>query len=114
MATPDPATDRATMVEKLGGVGELAFDFAFGDIWSRKEMSRRDRSLVVMSILATLGVSAELALHVSGGLRHGLMRAEIEEIMVQLCIYAGFPRAVGGIRVAREVFAKVDAHGARL
>jgi len=107
-ANPDPAADLATMREHLGDVGEWALKWAFGEIWSRPELSRRDRSLVVIAILTALGQAAELAFHVPGGLQHGLTREEIEEVMTHLCLYAGFPRAVDGMHAARRAFAKLD------
>jgi 4-carboxymuconolactone decarboxylase len=108
-AAADPATDLANMQRILGDVGTLAFRWAFGEIWARPELSRRDRSLVVIAILGALGQERELAFHVPAGLQHGLTRTEIEEIMVHLCLYAGFPRAVDGIRAARAAFARIDA-----
>jgi 4-carboxymuconolactone decarboxylase len=107
-ANPDPEAARAAIVEALGGVGELAFDFAFGELWSRDQLSRRDRSLVVVSILAALGKDQELAFHVPGALNHGVTREEVEEIMVTLCGYGGFPRAVEGMRAARAAFLRID------
>ena len=107
-ANSDPEAARAAMVETLGGVGELAYDFAFGELWSRDELSRRDRSLVVVAILAALSKEQELAFHVPAALNHGLTRIEIEEIMVTLAGYGGFPRAVEGMRAARAAFAKID------
>lgn len=104
----DAEAVHAMMVEHLGGVGEVAFQWAFGEIWSRSELSRRDRSLVVITILASFGLTAELAFHVPAGLRHGLSRVEIEEIMTHLCLYAGIPRGVEGIRAARSSFDKID------
>jgi 4-carboxymuconolactone decarboxylase len=104
----DPATARAGLVESLGGVGELAFDWAFGELWSRTELSRRDRSLVTVAILAILARAEELAVHVPGALNHGVTREEVEEVMVQLTVYGGFPRAVEGIRAARAAFARID------
>lgn len=107
-AAADPETARAGMAEALGGVGELAYDFAFGELWSRDQLSRRDRSLVVVSILAALSKEQELAFHVPGALNHGVTREEIEEVMVTLCGYGGFPRAVEGMRAARAAFARID------
>ena len=108
-AAADPATDLANMERALGPVGVLAFRWAFGEVWSRPELSRRDRSLVVLALLGALGQEGELAFHVPAGLNHGLTRAEIEEIMLHLCLYAGFPRGVDGLRAARAAFAKIDA-----
>jgi len=110
-AAAEPAADLANMQRVLGDVGTLAFRWAFGEIWSRPELSRRDRSLVVLSLLGALGQEGELAFHVPAALNHGLARAEIEEIMVHLCLYAGFPKGVDGMRAARAAFAKIDARG---
>jgi len=104
----DPATARAGLVEALGGVGELAFDWAFGELWSRTQLSRRDRSLITVAILAILARADELAVHVPGAINHGVSREEIEEVMVQLTVYGGFPRAVEGMRAARAAFARID------
>jgi 4-carboxymuconolactone decarboxylase len=103
-ANTDPEQDLANMHSVLGDVGDLAMLWAFGEIWSRPQLSRRDRSLVVIAILTTLGQEAELAFHVPAGLNHGLTREEIEEIMTHLALYAGFPRAVDGMRAARRAF----------
>ncbi len=112
-AAADPAADLANLQRALGDVGTFAFRWAFGEVWSRSELSRRDRSLVVVTLLAALGQESELAFHVPAGLNHGLTRSEIEEIMVHLCFYAGFPKGVDGLRAARAAFAKIDARGPR-
>lgn len=98
--------DLATM---LGEVGVTTGRFAFGDIWSRPELSRRDRSIVVISILVSMGAVANLDFDVRAGLNHGLTRIEIEEIVNHLSLYAGMPRAVDAIRAVRAAFAKIDA-----
>ena len=104
----DPAKARASIVDSLGGVGELAFDWGFGELWARSELSRRDRSLVTVAILAILARADELAIHVPGALNHGVTREEVEEVMVQLTVYGGFPRAVEGMRATRAAFARLD------
>lgn len=103
-ANSDPEQDLANMHGLLGDVGDLAMLWAFGEIWARPQLSRRDRSLAVIAILTTLGQEAELAFHIPAGLNHGLSRDEIEEVMTHLCLYAGFPRAVDGMRAARRAF----------
>ncbi len=111
-AATDPIQARTGVIDALGGVGELAFDFAFGELWARDELSRRDRSMVTVAILAILRCADELAVHVPAALNHGCAREELEEIMVQLTVYGGFPKAVEGIRAARAAFAKIDARTA--
>ena len=105
----DIDADYAALVEHLGEVGVIAYHWAFGDLWARTELNRRDRSMVVISILTALSRIDELAFHVPAGLNHGLSRVEIEEIMVQMTIYGGIPRAVEGIQAAKGAFAKVEA-----
>ncbi len=105
----DVEVDFAAMVEHLGDVGVIAYHWAFGDLWAREELTRRDRSVVVIAILAALSRVEELAFHVPAGLNHGLSRTEIEEIMVQMTIYGGIPRAVEGIQAAKKAFGKIDA-----
>ena len=107
-AASDPVEDLGNMQKALGGVGDWAMKWAFGEIWAREALSRRDRSLIVIAILTALGQEAELAFHVPAGLNHGLTREEIEEVMTHLCLYAGFPKAVDGMRAARNAFAKLD------
>ena len=104
----DPEQARAAIVGQLGDVGALAFDWAFGEVWSRPQLSRRDRSLVVVAILTYLGKERELAFHIPGALNHGLTRDEVREVMVQMCVYGGFPRAVEGMRAADAAFARLD------
>jgi 4-carboxymuconolactone decarboxylase len=104
----DTTIDLASLSEALGGVGVLAYRWAFGEIWARDELARRDRSLVVIAILVALGASPELAVHVPAGLGHGLTRDEIEAAITHLALYSGFPRAVEAMRATREAFARLD------
>jgi len=105
----DPAVVRNAQVGRLGDIGELGYDWCFGEVWPRAELSRRDRSLVVVAVLAYLAKEPELALHVAAALQHGATREELREVMVTLVIYGGFPRAVDGRRVVEATFAKLDA-----
>jgi 4-carboxymuconolactone decarboxylase len=94
--------------ERLGPLGSFVVDFALGDVWTRPGLSRRDRSLVVITILATLNQLNQLRSHVRGGVNHGLSRTEIEEVFVQLGGYAGFPRAIDATVTAHEVIAEME------
>jgi 4-carboxymuconolactone decarboxylase len=94
-----------------GFLGDLVMDYAFGEVWSRPQLSRRDRSLVVISVLTALNLPHELEIHLQGALNHGLTRDEIEEMLITMVVYGGFPRAIDGMNVARRVFASRDASG---
>jgi len=104
----DPAADLARMEETMGEVGVIAYRWAFGEIWSRPQLSKRDRSIVTIAILVWLGAQPQLSVHAAAGLAHGITRTEIEEIVNHLSLYAGIPRAVDAIRTVREAFARLD------
>ncbi|MEJ1977237.1 MAG: carboxymuconolactone decarboxylase family protein [Acetobacteraceae bacterium] len=69
----------------------------------------KHRSMVTCSILIALGRSHELKTHLRGAVNNGLSRDEIKEMMLQSCIYAGFPAGLEAFRVAGELFKELDA-----
>ena len=104
----DTAAAAASMETQLGPIGSLVVDFCLSEIWTRPGLSRRDRSLVVITVLATLNQLNQLRSHVQGGVNHGLTRTEVEEICVQLTAYAGFPRAIDAMNTARGAIAELE------
>lgn len=105
----DLAKTEAQILASQGAMGELVMDWAFGDVWMRPQLSRRDRSFIVISVLAALNLTHELEIHLQGALNHGVTRVEIEEMLLTLAVYGGFPRAIDGMRVATAVFARADS-----
>ena len=83
---------------------EVTIDHLFGDVWTRPGLALRDRSLITCATLVALGKEAQLKVHLKGLLNQGVSHQEVEEMMIHLAHYAGWPCAVNGIRVAREVF----------
>ena len=69
----------------------IALESAFGAVWSRPGLDRKQRSLVTMGILIGTGKPAELKNHVRAGLNNGLTVTEIQEVLIQSIPYAGFP-----------------------
>ena len=57
------------------------------------------------SVLTALMASHELEIHLGAALNHGVTREEIEEVMIMMVLYGGFPRAIDGLNLARKVFA---------
>ncbi len=84
---------------------------AWGGVWSREGLSLRDRSLVTVAVLTALHRPEELRLHLQGALNNGLTKRELEEAMVQIGVYAGFPAAVSGNRVGQAFFRDLEAAG---
>ena len=61
-------------------VPTLAIEFAFGSVWNRSGLSKRDRSVVVISSLITSKQPEELKNHIKIGLDNGLTTLELQEI----------------------------------
>jgi 4-carboxymuconolactone decarboxylase len=73
-------------------------------VWSREGLSQRDRSLITIAALTALYRPNELKLHVQRGLDNGLTKSEISELIMHMAVYGGFPVAVEGMHIAKEVF----------
>ena len=82
--------------------------YAWGEVWTRPGLTRRERSLVTLSSLVTGGREREIAAHVRAALTNGLSRAEVSETILHTAIYAGVPAASAGFAIASEVFAQLD------
>jgi len=83
--------------------------YAWGDIWSRPGLSRAERSMITLAMLATLGHENELAMHVRAALRNGLSPEQIQEVLLQVAVYAGVPAANRAFAVAQRVLSEVGA-----
>lgn len=91
---------------------DLVTRFCWGEVWSRPELARRDRSLINVAMIAALNRPHELKLHIRGALANGLGRDEIREVLLQVAVYCGMPAGLDSFRVAKEVFAELDAQPA--
>lgn len=100
----DPEAIEQSVLDSQGDMGVLVMDYAFGDVWARPQLSRRDRSLVVISALTATNMKHELEIHLGAALNHGLTPTEIEEVMITMVAYGGFPRAIDGLILAKKVF----------
>jgi 4-carboxymuconolactone decarboxylase len=67
--------------------------YAWGELWARPGLSRPQRSMVTMALLAGLGRYEELAMHVRAAIRNGVTAAEISEVLLHVAVYAGVPAA---------------------
>ncbi|RZT29061.1 carboxymuconolactone decarboxylase family protein [Cupriavidus agavae] len=81
-------------------------DVLFGDVWKRKELSPRDRSLVTMSSLLANGQSAQMTSHINLALDNGVTPREIVGLVTHLAFYTGWPNGMSVVGIAREVFNK--------
>ncbi|MEZ0343051.1 carboxymuconolactone decarboxylase family protein [Mycobacterium sp. pV006] len=88
---------------------DLVTEYCWGAVWGRDGLTRPTRSMLNLAMLAVLNRPHELRTHIRGALTNGVTREEIREVFLQVGVYAGIPAAVDSFRVAREVFAELDA-----
>ena len=77
--------------------------YAWGEVWTRPGLDRRERSMITLTVLVALGREHELELHVRGALRNGLTAAEIGELLLHTAVYAGVPAANAAFAIAQRV-----------
>ena len=98
------AMDQGLKSEHFGGaISELACNFAFASVWGRDGLERKQRSLVVLSVLIAQRQTLELKNHVRIGIRNGLTPREIEEALIQTLPYVGFPAVASAMTAIIEV-----------
>ena len=88
-------------------MAKFVIEFPYGDIWSRPGLDIRTRELITIASLTTSGnAPGQLKAHIHNALNAGCKKEEIIEVIMQMSVYAGFPAALNGLFVAREVFGK--------
>ncbi|KAH8812827.1 4-carboxymuconolactone decarboxylase [Xylogone sp. PMI_703] len=79
--------------------------------WTRPNLEKRVRSLLVIVMLAILGRNHELGIHVQGAIRNGATEQDIQEALIQVSVYAGAPCALESTRVAFDALQKMRESG---
>lgn len=107
----------STQVEKLKkaydefspSLVRFVLEYGYADIFSRDNLSTRHRQIATISALAAMGnAKSQLKFHINAGLNIGLKENEIKEIMLLMSIYAGFPTAINGTYILKEVITEKE------
>lgn len=90
-------------------LGRFVVEFPYGDVYERPGLDLKSREIATVAALTAMGdTKPELKDHIKGALNVGCNRNEIIEVIIQMAVYAGFPRAINGINTAKEVFEELD------
>jgi 4-carboxymuconolactone decarboxylase len=107
MSEPKALTPAQKLVGDIAPkLAQLTDDVLFGDVWERAGLSKRDRSLITVAALIANGNTEQLTGHLNRARENGLSEAELVEVITHLAFYAGWPRAMSAVRVAKEIFKK--------
>lgn len=99
---------KKTVYEFIPKLGQLRDDVLFGDVWEHDALTKRDRSLVTITVLASHYRTEELKGHIQRALDNGVTKEEIKGMITHIAFYSGWPTAVNAGRVAMEVFGDDD------
>jgi 4-carboxymuconolactone decarboxylase len=102
----EPSGAQKLMGDIAPKLADLTDNVLFGDVWERKQLSKRDRSLVTVSALVAMNRPDQLRFHLQRAVENGVKMEELIEVITHLAFYSGWPNAVTAISTAKEVFSK--------
>jgi len=86
---------------------EVVSEYCWGLCWSDETLSRRERSILNLGMIAALGRMQEFELHLRGAIRNGLTKEELRAVLIQIAVYCGIPAGVDCFRTAKQVIAEM-------
>jgi len=87
---------------------EFITRYAWGEIWERAGLTRRERSLITLAILVALNREPEFRMHIRAALNNGVTIDEIREVLIHAGIYCGLPAANAAIYAAEQVIKETE------
>jgi len=99
-----PSIENAADDPFMKTLQQFVTETAWGTVWRRGVLDRKQRSLLNLAMLSAMGREAELKLHTRGAINNGCTKEEIAEVFLQAAVYAGAPAAVSAFRIAKGVF----------
>jgi len=83
---------------------EITTEYCWGYVWGRDGLTKKQRSMLNLGMLAALNRGPELRLHINGAITNGVTKEEMKEIFLQVGIYCGIPACLDAFKTANEVF----------
>lgn len=87
----------------------LITEGAWGNVWSSDAISRRERSMLTLALLAATGNFDEIPMHIRATARTGATKTDVMEAFQHVAIYAGVPRANHAIKLAKQTYAEMES-----
>ncbi len=92
---------------------DLMLEQLFAEVWTREELSVRDRRLIILGIIAALGEKDTFQIQVRAAVKNGeLTPTQVREVLITVANYAGYPRAAGLIGPTEQTLAQVTKESA--
>lgn len=81
---------------------------AWGTVWSSDGISRRERSMITLALLAATGNYDEIPMHIRATARTGASKQDVLEAFQHVAIYAGVPRANHALKLAKQTYDEME------
>lgn len=88
---------------------EAITESAWGRVWASDAISRRERSMLTLALLAATGNFDEIPMHIRATAHTGASKEDVIEAFQHVAIYAGVPRANYAIKLAKATYAEMEA-----
>jgi len=86
----------------------LITEGAWGTVWSSDQISKRERSMLTLALLAATGNFEEIPMHIRATARTGASKEDIQEVFQHVAIYAGVPKANHALKLAKQTYAEME------
>ncbi len=86
----------------------LITEAAWGTVWASEAISRRERSMLTLALLAATGNFSEIPMHIRATARTGATKQDVIEAFQHVAIYAGVPKANHAIALAKATYAEME------
>lgn len=86
----------------------LITEAAWGTVWADDSISRRERSMLTLALLAATGNFEEIPMHIRATANTGASKEDIIQAFLHVAIYAGVPKANHAIKLAKLTFAEME------
>ncbi|HDZ80626.1 MAG TPA: 4-carboxymuconolactone decarboxylase [Roseobacter sp.] len=86
----------------------LITEGAWGTVWSSDKISRRERSMLTIALLAATGNFEEIPMHIRATARTGASKDDVAEALQHVAIYAGVPKANHALKLAKQTFVEME------
>lgn len=87
----------------------LITEGAWGTVWASDGITRRERSMLTLALLAAMGNFEEIPMHIRATVRTGASKADVLEVFQHVAIYAGVPKANHALKLAKATYAEMEA-----
>lgn len=98
----------ATMTDLDRPFQTLITEAAWGTVWSNDQISRRERSMLTLALLAATGNFEEIPMHLRATANTGASQDDVMQALLHVAIYAGVPKANHAIKLAKKTFAEME------